>query len=474
MTPRRRARWSSPLRSVLAVLPAAPALAGGGRRLEWLRRRRWRRPRRRPLHPLPDPHPAGHLRPRDRCADHHRAHRALPDVHRMAPARARRLYGRRRRGPRRPAPSPSASAASSWPPPRPPRTTRPSRPTPSGPRRRAVQADPGGVERRGPLTLQRLVGPRLLSEWERRLDDFRAKGWHNRVQVARRADGPVRGPDPAATAPATRSSCGSRPGCATSSRTGRATASKRPGHLARRSRCASSGPCARTRRRLADPRLHRAGRRGQHALNEQLVATAWSDEQALRDESLVEGAVADAVPAGIDIAEVADLELRRRRPRGCDRPQRGRRPLCAGRAGGQRPARGRRLGAGRRRRRCPLRALADPACRARAAPPGRSERRNPARRPGAEDPADPDRGLGRRRRSADDDRRGRRSRAGATSRTARHGGRRRGDQVAVARLHRALDLRADRRRAQPWRIGAAGRPPAPRLRPPVAARPARP
>jgi hypothetical protein len=52
-----------------------------------------------------------------------------------------------------------------------------------------------------------------------------------------------------------------------------------------------------------------AGGEGAHALGETLVATEWSDEQRLRDEALVEGAVADAVPAGVKIAEVADLEF---------------------------------------------------------------------------------------------------------------------------------------------------------------------
>src|SRR5205823_3100211 len=32
------------------------------------------------------------------------------------------------------------------------------------------------------VRLRRLVAPDLLSEWERRLDDFERKGWHNRVQ----------------------------------------------------------------------------------------------------------------------------------------------------------------------------------------------------------------------------------------------------------------------------------------------------
>jgi predicted lipid-binding transport protein (Tim44 family) len=47
---------------------------------------------------------------------------------------------------------------------------------------------------------------------------------------------------------------------------------------------------------------------GKHTLDEQIVATAWGDERGLRDEALVEGAVADAVPADTKIAEVADLQ----------------------------------------------------------------------------------------------------------------------------------------------------------------------
>jgi predicted lipid-binding transport protein (Tim44 family) len=50
-----------------------------------------------------------------------------------------------------------------------------------------------------------------------------------------------------------------------------------------------------------------SGAEGAHALEEQIVATPWSDEPALRDEALVEGAVADAVPDGTAIADVADL-----------------------------------------------------------------------------------------------------------------------------------------------------------------------
>jgi predicted lipid-binding transport protein (Tim44 family) len=47
---------------------------------------------------------------------------------------------------------------------------------------------------------------------------------------------------------------------------------------------------------------------GQHQLEDKIVASAWADETGMRDAALIEGAVADAVPEGTQIAEVADLQ----------------------------------------------------------------------------------------------------------------------------------------------------------------------
>jgi hypothetical protein len=51
------------------------------------------------------------------------------------------------------------------------------------------------------------------------------------------------------------------------------------------------------------------GAEGEHRLDEALVASPWSDDSTLRDQALVEGAVADAVPTGTNLAELADLEF---------------------------------------------------------------------------------------------------------------------------------------------------------------------
>jgi len=48
-------------------------------------------------------------------------------------------------------------------------------------------------------------------------------------------------------------------------------------------------------------------REGGHALEEQIVATPWADERGLRDAALVEGAVADAAPAGTSPAELVSV-----------------------------------------------------------------------------------------------------------------------------------------------------------------------
>ena len=158
------------------------------------------------------------------------------------------------------------------------------------------------------VALTRLVGPKLLGEWERRLADFRAKGWHNEVEVldapriqyvglARRAG--VAGDHVVVRIEAklrdyVHDAAGRRV--------------PRPGRL---SDTVSLREFWTLRRVPGGWRLDsiEQGAEGWHQIDEQLVATSWSDDQALRDESLVEGAAADAVPAGTNIAELADLNF---------------------------------------------------------------------------------------------------------------------------------------------------------------------
>src|SRR5215207_6697938 len=48
---------------------------------------------------------------------------------------------------------------------------------------------------------------------------------------------------------------------------------------------------------------------GDHHLDEAIVASPWSDEQRLEDESLTELAVADALPEGFTTADLAQVEF---------------------------------------------------------------------------------------------------------------------------------------------------------------------
>jgi predicted lipid-binding transport protein (Tim44 family) len=157
-------------------------------------------------------------------------------------------------------------------------------------------------------TLHRLVAPELLVEWEQRLDDFQRKGWRNRVQ-------PIGAP--------TIEYVGltNRGGDDNDSVVTRIECKMRDyvvDHNGKHIR--SEGQFGETRRLREFWTLRRRGNRwilasieqgaeGSHALQDNVVASPWADEQAMRDEALVEGAVADAVPQGTKIAEVADLQF---------------------------------------------------------------------------------------------------------------------------------------------------------------------
>jgi predicted lipid-binding transport protein (Tim44 family) len=52
-----------------------------------------------------------------------------------------------------------------------------------------------------------------------------------------------------------------------------------------------------------------SGAEGDHALKDKIVQTQWADEQAMRDEALVEGAVAQRAPEGFAVRDLADLQF---------------------------------------------------------------------------------------------------------------------------------------------------------------------
>jgi len=155
--------------------------------------------------------------------------------------------------------------------------------------------------------LARLVAPGLLTEWERRLDDLERRGWRNRVEVLGEPNVEYVGLN--------------HHGDATDTVTVRIEAKLRDyvtdrfgNHLRRSGRLTETVNL----REFWTLRQNGHGRwmlasieqraEGTHVLKEGIVADALSDETGMRDEALIEGAMADAVPEGTAVSEVADLD----------------------------------------------------------------------------------------------------------------------------------------------------------------------
>ncbi len=157
------------------------------------------------------------------------------------------------------------------------------------------------------MRLRKLVAPELLAEWERRLDDFRRRGWHNHVE-------PIGEPKieyVGLTHRGNRESdrvvvrIDARLKDFVVDRYGRHL--KRTGRLGEVTRVHEFWTLGRRGNQWVLLSIEQ-GAEGKHALEEQVVATPWADERGMRDEALVEAAVADAVPEGTNIAELADLQ----------------------------------------------------------------------------------------------------------------------------------------------------------------------
>jgi predicted lipid-binding transport protein (Tim44 family) len=161
--------------------------------------------------------------------------------------------------------------------------------------------------------LQRLVGPELFAEWRRRLDDFDHKGWRNRVQ-------PIGNPkieyvglhnaaDPAddrvvvIVESRVRDYVETRSGERIMHRGKSSAIIDAFEYWTLAKRAGQNGES-----RWIVVSIEQAAE-GEHELSEEIVPTPEYDERAMRDEALVEGATAEAVPEGTKIAEVADLDF---------------------------------------------------------------------------------------------------------------------------------------------------------------------
>ena len=156
--------------------------------------------------------------------------------------------------------------------------------------------------------LRELVAPDLLVEWERRLDDFDRRGWHNHTE-------PIGDPKiEYVNLHRTGDALTDRVVVKVDARVKDYVTDQYGQHLKRTdsfsevTRIREFWTMGRRGGRWTLVSIEQA-REGAHALEDEIVATPWGDEKAMHDEAMVQAAVADAVPEGTKIAEVADLQF---------------------------------------------------------------------------------------------------------------------------------------------------------------------
>lgn len=156
--------------------------------------------------------------------------------------------------------------------------------------------------------LNQLVGRDLMAEWGRRLDDYDRKGWRNHVEVLGEPEIQYVG-------------LVNRGGTSEDRVTVKIDAKvkdyvvDRSGRHLKRTGVFSETVTLREFWTLRK-RDHRwilmsieQGSEGAHALKDQIVANAWSDDQGLQDTSLTELANEQKLPDNVKPAEVADLDF---------------------------------------------------------------------------------------------------------------------------------------------------------------------
>ncbi|HEX8207230.1 MAG TPA: TIM44-like domain-containing protein [Solirubrobacteraceae bacterium] len=154
--------------------------------------------------------------------------------------------------------------------------------------------------------LRELVGGDLMVEWERRLDDFDKKGWHNIVEVRKGPEveyvGLVNREDDTDDRVVVRleaemRDCVSLPG---------GGIMNKDGAKSEIVSVAEYWTLARKEDRWIVVSIEQDAE-GAHHLDAPLVPSPWSDEQGLKDETALERAAADA-PQGFTTAELVDVD----------------------------------------------------------------------------------------------------------------------------------------------------------------------
>jgi predicted lipid-binding transport protein (Tim44 family) len=155
--------------------------------------------------------------------------------------------------------------------------------------------------------LSALVGEDLLVEWQRRLDDFERKGWHNRVSVlgapAVEYVGLVNREDDTDDRAVVRITAALS--AYVVDRSGRKIV--RRGAKSERVTLCEYWTLARSDSAWRVVSIEQRAE-GDHHLDEEIVASPWSDSR-LADEALTELAVADGLPPGFTTADLAVVEF---------------------------------------------------------------------------------------------------------------------------------------------------------------------
>ena len=155
------------------------------------------------------------------------------------------------------------------------------------------------------LALRRMIAPRLLDEWERRLDEMQARGWRNRVQLIGEPKveylGIRRGTEDRVVV---RIEAKLRDFVV--DRNGRHI--KRAGQFTETTRLREYWTLERTGDHWILASIEQ-GAEGEHALTDTIAPTAWSDEQRLHDEAVLESAAAETVPDSIPLAELTSVQF---------------------------------------------------------------------------------------------------------------------------------------------------------------------
>src|SRR4051812_34574637 len=158
------------------------------------------------------------------------------------------------------------------------------------------------------IALAKLVGPDLLVEWNRRLDDFDRKHWHNRVEVLAAPEvryvGITNREDDSADRAVVRITARLR----SYVEDGNGRRIKRSGQSSEVMMLQEYWTLARRDGQWMVQSIEQRAE-GDHQLSEPLVASPWSDDRRLEDEAVTELAVADALPEGFTTADLAQVDF---------------------------------------------------------------------------------------------------------------------------------------------------------------------